>query len=90
MEPLSKRARVDEDQCEDGEVIEGSDDEAMKSSTPKKSIYTAGIELINQGPKTSTTTTPMDEAPAQNQPGSSKLSPKDKSENPIEWNRIWR
>ena len=84
MEPLSKRARVDEDQCEDGEVIEGSDDEAMKSSTPKKSIYTAGIELINQGPKTSTTTTPMDEAPAQNQPGSSKLSPKDKSENPIE------
>ena len=81
MEPLSKRARVDQDQ-EDGE-IEGSDDEAMKSSTPKKSIYTAGIELINQGPKSSPATTPTsttDQVSPRNQPGSSKLSPNDKSE----------
>ena len=85
MEPLSKRARVDQDQ-EDGE-IEGSDDETMKSSTPKKSIYTAGIELINQGPKSSPATPPTsttDQVSPRNEPGSSKLSPNDKSENPTE------
>lgn len=91
MEPLSKRARVedrdnpddreDREDHEDGE-IEGSDEEAMKSSTPKKSIYTAGIELINQGPKTTATPPTPTVDPAHVSP-QSKLSSNDK-ENPIE------
>ena len=56
MEPEAKRLKhsnIKNEEFEEGELYD-SDNENMKSSTPKKtdkSIYLAGIELVCQGPK---------------------------------------